>query len=211
MALQDLTPQLRTRLSRMERAVGVFVMLATALLVAGLAFYVYKTAERKGYFTPKFKYQTSLNDASGLKVGDPVKLMGFQAGEITGITPEAPDAYYGVTISFVILKPHYGYIWDDSKVTVTSDLLGNRVLQITKGVAGIPTIAEGTNREPVAMLRSKIVREARKEVLAKIQQDNPDLDKTNHLLFKWEVKDELAKMVQANSNDFYTNLTASYW
>ena len=36
MALQDLTPQLRTRLSRMERAVGWFVALAVLLLVFGL-------------------------------------------------------------------------------------------------------------------------------------------------------------------------------
>ena len=35
MGLQDLTPQLRTRLSRMERAVGWFVVLATALLGQG--------------------------------------------------------------------------------------------------------------------------------------------------------------------------------
>jgi hypothetical protein len=35
MALQDLTPQLRTRLSRMERAVGWFVFVATALLLFG--------------------------------------------------------------------------------------------------------------------------------------------------------------------------------
>ena len=35
MALQDLTPQLRTRLSRMERAVGWFVFLATVLLLVG--------------------------------------------------------------------------------------------------------------------------------------------------------------------------------
>lgn len=211
MALQDLTPQLRTRLSRVERAVGWFVMIATTLLICGFGFYVYKTAERKGYFTPKFKYQTSLNDASGLKVGDPVKLMGFQAGEITEIIPNEPDAYYGVTITFVILKPHFGYVWDDSKVTVSSDLLGNRFLQITKGVAGIPTIAENTNRAPMAMLRSRVVHQARKEILAKLQSANPNLDKTNHALFNWTVKDELMKLAQANSNEFYTNLTASFW
>jgi hypothetical protein len=48
MALQDLTPQLRTRLSRMERAVGWFVVLATALLFFGFGYYVYETANRKG-------------------------------------------------------------------------------------------------------------------------------------------------------------------
>jgi ABC-type transporter Mla subunit MlaD len=211
MALQDLTPQLRTRLSRVERAVGWFVMVATTLLICGFGFYVYKTAERKGYFTQKFKYQTSLNDASGLKIGDPVKLMGFQAGEITDIIPNEPDAYFGVTITFVILKPHFGYIWDDSRVTVSSDLLGNRFLQITKGTAGIPTIVENTNKQPVAMLVSRVANKARKEVLAKLKTENPDLEKTNHYLFNWTVKDELLRMAQANSNQFYTNLTASYW
>src|SRR5579871_425108 len=164
MALQDLTPQLRTRLSRMERAVGWFVMLATLLLLFGFGFYIYKTAERKGWFTPKFKYETSLNDASGLKVGDPVKLMGSPVGEITEIIPNKPDDYYGLTVRFTILKPHYGYIWDDSKVVVSSDLLGNRILQITKGLAGIPTIQEGTNRVPLAMLQSKAARAAREKV-----------------------------------------------
>ena len=211
MALQDLTPQLRTRLSRMERAVGWFIMIATGLLVFGFGFYIYKTAESKGYFTPKFNYQTSLNDASGLKVGDPVKLMGFKAGEITEIVPNEPDAYYGVTITFVILRPHFGYVWDDSRVSISSDLLGGRALQITKGVSGIPTIAENTNRTPVAMLRSKVIHAARKKILADLAKNNPDMDRTNHALFNWTVKDELLKMAQANSNEFYTNLTASFW
>ena len=53
MALQDLTPQLRTRLSRMERGVGCFVMLAVGLLVFGFVYYIYNTAERKGWFKTK--------------------------------------------------------------------------------------------------------------------------------------------------------------
>jgi hypothetical protein len=51
MGLQDLTPQLRTRLNRMERAVGWFVFLATALLIFGFGYYIYKTAQSKGWFT----------------------------------------------------------------------------------------------------------------------------------------------------------------
>ena len=211
MALQDLTPQLRTRLSRMERAVGWFVMLATALLLFGFGYYIYKTAERKGWFTRKFVYQTSLNNAAGLKVGDPVRLMGFNAGEITEVIPNEPDAYFGVTIKFTVLKPHYGYIWDDSKVVVSSDLLGNRVLEITKGASGIPTITEDTNKTPTAMLRWKVVREARKKVLAEVTSANPELQKTNHYKFNWLVKDQLIRMAQADSNTFYTNLNDTYW
>ncbi len=117
----------------MERAVGWFVMVATILLLCGFGYYLYKTAESKGWFTPKFKYRTSMNDAAGLKAGDPVRLMGFTAGEITKVTPNEPDAYFGVTVDVTILAPHYGYIWDDSRVVVSSDLLGNHGLQITKG------------------------------------------------------------------------------
>jgi ABC-type transporter Mla subunit MlaD len=211
MALQDLTPQLRTRLSRMERAVGWFVMLATLLLLVGFAFYIYKTAERKGWFTPKFKYQTGLNDASGLKVGDPVKLMGFNVGQITAVIPNAPEEFYGVTIQFDVLKPHYGYIWDDSKVVVISDLLGNRFLQITKGVAGIPTIVENTNKVPLAMLRSEKARAARAKVLAEMATKYPDMQRTNLSTFQWFVKDELTRMAMGDSNAFYTNLSAAYW
>ncbi len=211
MALQDLTPQLRTRLSRMERAVGWFVMLATGLLLFGFGYYIYKTAERKGWFKPKFEYQTSLNDGSGLKIGDPVKIMGATAGAITDITPNEPDAYYGITIKFTILEPHYGYIWTDSRVSVTSDLLGNRVLQISKGVAGVPTILEDKKKKPLAMLKWKLARDTRDKVFADTSKAHPDLEHTDPYTFNSTIKTEIANLVQANSNAFYTNLTASYW
>ena len=100
MPLQDLTPQLRTRLSRVERAVGWFISVAVIALLAALGYYIYHRAEVKGWFLTKVNYRTSLNNAAGLKVGDPVKLMGFNVGEITKIEANAPDQYYGVTIDF---------------------------------------------------------------------------------------------------------------
>jgi hypothetical protein len=137
--------------------------------------------------------------------------MGFQAGEITEIIPNEPDAYYGVTIKFTVLKPHYGYIWDDSRVSISSDLLGHRSLQITKGVSGIPTIEENTNKAPQAMLRWKVAREARKEVLKKVTEANPEIAQTNRNKFNWLVREEFLQMAQANSNTFYTNLDDVYW
>ena len=44
MPVQDLTPQLRTRLSRLERWVGIFVTLATLLVLVGLGFYIRQMA-----------------------------------------------------------------------------------------------------------------------------------------------------------------------
>ncbi len=142
MALQDLTPQLRTRLSRMERAVGWFVMLALGLLAFGFVYYVYNTAERKGWFLTKAPYFTFVRDATGLKIGDPVRLMGFDAGSITDIKPMPADQFvYNVYIEFVIKAPNYGYLWtegSEAKITA-ADFLGKRVLEVTKGTGGVPT------------------------------------------------------------------------
>src|SRR6185369_5957800 len=101
MALQDLTPQLRTRLSRMERAVGWFVVLAAGLLMFGFGYYIYNTAEKKGWFKIKAPYFTFTSAATGLKVGDPVKLMGLDVGRITSMDPQPPwDFEYNMYVEF---------------------------------------------------------------------------------------------------------------
>jgi ABC-type transporter Mla subunit MlaD len=148
MPLQDLTPQLRTRLSRMERAVGIFVGLAALVLLSGFFYYLYNTAVRKGWFLRKVPYYVYVKNASGLKAGDPVKLMGFDVGEITEVTPMPPDEWfvvnqYNVFVGFLVKSPNYGYIWTDSRVKVSaSDFLGKRVLEVTKGQTGAVTVVE---------------------------------------------------------------------
>src|SRR4029079_3231380 len=142
MALQDLTPQLRTRLSRMERAVGWFVFLAVLLLAFGYVYYVYTTAERKGWFLIKARYFTFVDSATGLKVGDPVMLMGFDAGAITDIKPMPAEQFtYNVYVEFELKSPNYGYIWSEGSHArvATADLLGKPVLEVTKGTGGYPT------------------------------------------------------------------------
>jgi len=201
MALQDLTPQLRTRLSRMERAVGWFVILATALLLFGFGYYIYSTAETKGWFLKKFCYQTSIGSGAGLKVGDPVKLMGFDVGEITRVTANEPGAYYSITVDFRIKEPNQGYIWSDSTVKVAAgDFLGNRYLEITKGRAGVPTIEETTNKVAVGMLRRHFVK-ARANELAKTHPDQS------------EILALLNAEAALNKSLYYTNLTkrSIYW
>ena len=143
MALQDLTPQLRTRLSRLERLVGWFVTIATLLLLCGLSYYVYQLARTKGWFLTKMPYFTFVNSAAGLSVGDRVRLMGFEAGEITEIKPMPPDYLYAnVFIQFRVREPHYGYLWEDSRAKVgAADFLGHRFIEITKGTNAAPTYA----------------------------------------------------------------------
>ena len=141
MALHDLTPQLRTRLSQLERVVGWFVTIATLLLAFGLAYYAYQLAERRGAFKKKMPYFAFVRNATGLKVGDPVRMMGFNAGEIVEITPQPPDdAYFNVYVRFRIIEPYDGYLWEDSRAKVgATDFLGNRFIEVTKGTNGAPT------------------------------------------------------------------------
>lgn len=143
MGVQDLTPQLRTRFNRIERLVGLFVNLAVLLLLAGFIYYAYHTAQRKGWFLTKVPYYTLVDSAAGLMVGAPVMLMGFEAGEITEIAARPAseyDEHYQVYIRFLIREPHFGYLWTDSEVRVTSDFLGHRSLEVTRGGSSLKAV-----------------------------------------------------------------------
>jgi ABC-type transporter Mla subunit MlaD len=192
MALQDLTPQLRTRLSRMERAVGWFVALAMALLAFGFVYYVYHTAENKGWFLTKAPYYTYADRATGLKLGDPVMLMGLAVGQITRMEPMPPEEFHrNIYVEFEIKDPYYGYLWTEgSRAKIaTADLLGTRVLEVTKGTGGYPTYIFHPLRE-VSMAEA---------------QSLPD--STNWMLAQ-EVWDATATNLLAKAKSPLTNLTA---
>ena len=138
MALQDLTPQLRTRLSRMERVVGWFVFLATALLLFGFGYYVYHTAERKGWFVIKAKFHTYLLSSAGLNVGDPVYMMGFPVGQITKVEPQKPYEPHNVKVEFEVRDNYFRYIWTGgSYVKINAaGFLNQRQLEVTRATNG---------------------------------------------------------------------------
>ena len=153
MPVQDLTPQLRTRLSKVERAVGIFVIIATLLLLAGLAFYIYSTAQRKGWLKTKFPYYVYLKGGEGIRAGDEVTLMGFPAGRVTQVEAMPPFFWEGnVYVQFEILEPYDGYIYDDSKVRVVpKGFLGQRGLEVVQG-----GLSGGTNlHETYKVVRDK--------------------------------------------------------
>lgn len=114
--------------------VGVFVLLATLLLIGGLAYYIWHTAQRKGWFLLRLPYYTQLDAAAGLNVGDPVKLMGFNAGQITFITALPPFSGKNVYVEFTVQDPYIGYMWTDSYVRLSSgDVFGKRYLELVQG------------------------------------------------------------------------------
>jgi len=138
MALQDLTPQLRTRLNRMERAVGWFVFLATALLLFGFGYYIYHTAARKGWFKIKAPFLTYIQSSAGLDVGDPVYMMGFPVGQITSVEPQKPYEKHNVKVQFEIVDPYFRYLWTGgSYVKVNAaGFLNQRQLEVTRATNG---------------------------------------------------------------------------
>jgi MlaD protein len=141
MPLQDLTPQLRTRLNRMERAVGWFIMLATLLLLFGFGYYVYHIAEKKGWFAEKIRYYTYVQSADGLKEDGPVKLMGYTVGRITAIKlmpARGPGSEHNVYVEFLVFNQnteYTGYIWTRGSLVrfVAPGFIGDRELDITRG------------------------------------------------------------------------------
>ncbi len=224
MAIQDLTPQLRTRLRRVEKIVGLFVLMATLGLVAGFGFYLYHMAVQKGWFIQKCPYFTFVDSGEGLKVGDPVMMMGFDVGNITGITAQPPGAEHRVFVGMEVRSPYYGYIWSDSTVHVeAAGLLGNRQLEITPGVAGEPTVYEVGGRIHELRLHSghrKPIAEVRKGVLLEPVEE-PSLTDQAQALVKMvkqalpgilaEVSTVLTNTAQltGNANEIATNMAAA--
>jgi ABC-type transporter Mla subunit MlaD len=139
MPLQDLTPQLRTRLNRMEKTVGWFVFLATVLLLLGFGYYIYNTAKSKGWFITKVQFFTYVDSSGGLSVGDKVYMMGFPVGQITRIFAMPPHNPHNVNvrIEFKIVDPYFRYIWTGgSVVKVNAASFLGRQLEVTRGTNG---------------------------------------------------------------------------
>lgn len=135
MPIQDLTPQLRTRLNRVERIVGLFILAATLLMLGGLVYYISQTARERGWFKLKAPYYTYLRSGSGIKVGDKVMMMGSACGEIADVRFMPPDSLENVYVEFhMVGGENVGYVWSDSTVSVKSKgLLGDRYLEVSKG------------------------------------------------------------------------------
>jgi len=137
MPLQDLTPQLRTRLNKMERAVGWFVFLATALLLFGFGYYIYHTAELKGWFKIKAPFHIYVDSSAGLKIGDPVYMMGFPVGTIINVKPQRPYEPHNVRVDFEIYDDYFRYLWTGgSYAKINAGFLNQRQIEITRATNG---------------------------------------------------------------------------
>jgi ABC-type transporter Mla subunit MlaD len=180
-------------------------------------------AEQKGWFIQKCPYFTFVDSGQGLKIGDPVMLMGFDVGNITAITAQAPEQHR-VFVGFEVRRPYYGYIWSDSKVRIeAAGLLGSRQLEITPGVAGDATVIEEGGRISELRLHSgkiKPVSEVHKGVLLEPEEEPSLSDQAQALVttikqalpgILTEVSTVLTNTAEltANANQIATNMAVA--
>jgi len=144
MPLQDLTPQLRTRLNKMERAVGWFVFSRPRCCSSALAITLYHTAERKGWFVIKAPFHTFVQSSTGLNVGDPGFHDGFSgrpdhadSRHAAGRPAQRPRGFWKIRDNyFRYLQTGGSYLKVNS-----AGFLNQRQLEVTRGTNGLGSYA----------------------------------------------------------------------
>jgi len=130
----------RKQLTWTELRVGLFVLVGLSVLAAGI-FYV----TGAGTIGPKYRLVTYLPEVSGLANGAPVRLDGVEVGNVETIrlAPRVPgklsDRNRNIEVVMRVGKHYQDDIMTDSVASlVTEGLLGNRYVDITRGITGVP-------------------------------------------------------------------------
>jgi phospholipid/cholesterol/gamma-HCH transport system substrate-binding protein len=130
----------RKQLTWTELRVGLFVLVGLSVLAAGI-FYV----TGAGTIGPKYRIVTYLPEASLLSNGAPVRLDGVEVGNVESIklTPRIPgklrEKNRNIEVVMRVGRRYEDDILTDSVASlVTEGLLGNRYVNITRGMTGVP-------------------------------------------------------------------------
>jgi phospholipid/cholesterol/gamma-HCH transport system substrate-binding protein len=89
----------------------------------------------EGFFQRKYELRTYMEDAGGLRTGDPVRLAGIDAGNVLAIRVSGShDPKRSVEVTMRVLRRYQDEIRGDSLVSLAAEgLLGQRYLDITRG------------------------------------------------------------------------------
>jgi phospholipid/cholesterol/gamma-HCH transport system substrate-binding protein len=130
----------RKQLTWTELRVGLFVLVGLSVLAAGI-FYV----TGAGTIGPKYRLITYLPEVSGLANGAPVRLDGVEVGNVESIrlAPRTPgkirDRNRNIEVVMRVGRRYENDILTDSTASlVTEGLLGNRYVNISLGITGVP-------------------------------------------------------------------------
>jgi len=130
----------RKQLTWTELRVGLFVLVALFVIAVGI-FYV----TGAGFLGPKYRLRTYLPEVAGVTNGAPVRLDGFDVGNVEAIrlVPRTdghiPEKSHNIELVMRVDKRFQPDILTDSTASlVTEGLLGNRYVNITRGFTGVP-------------------------------------------------------------------------
>jgi phospholipid/cholesterol/gamma-HCH transport system substrate-binding protein len=120
--------------------VGLLVLVS--LIIFGILIFLI-TGE--GFFQRKYDLRTYMDDAGGLRTGDPVRLAGIDAGNVAAIRISGShEPNRAVEVVLRLRKRYQDEIRSDSVATLAAEgLLGQRFLDITRGTPGQPVIPAG--------------------------------------------------------------------
>jgi len=166
----------RKQLTWMELRVGLFVLVGLAVLAAGI-FYV--TGGES--FGPKYRLITYLPDVSGLVHGAPVRLNGVEIGNVETIKlaphvrGQVRPKNRNIEVVMRLSKQYDSDILTDSAASlVTEGLLGNRYVNISLGVTGVP-LKDGQEVPGVEESGMKEVMDRSVDVLGNLQTLSEDI------------------------------------
>src|ERR1022692_4548851 len=100
----------------------------------------------QGFFSPKTKLKVYLDNAGGLKKGDPVRLSGIDIGNVDDITVSSePSPLRAVEVSFHVEDRMMKEVREDSIAALEVEgLLGQRFIDITRGSPSKPELTAGS-------------------------------------------------------------------
>lgn len=131
----------RKQLTWTELRVGLFVLVGVFVLAVAI-FYV---TGQGGILAPKYRLRTYLPEVEGLTVGAPVRLDGVEVGNVDAINmaPRMPgkplQRNRSIEVVMRVDRRFQNEIRTDSTASlITEGLLGNRYVDIQRGVSGAP-------------------------------------------------------------------------
>jgi phospholipid/cholesterol/gamma-HCH transport system substrate-binding protein len=163
-----------------EKKVGIFFVMS--LVVLG---FMLEVGEKWNPFEQNIRYRTYLNSITGLKLGDPVKMVGVDVGRISGITILDEN----IRIDFEV-KPGTRIKTDAIASLRLTNLLGGQFLGLTLGTPAAPLLPPGgtvrgkdvANIDVIVENVGELTKETRQLILELNKNQNEVMGKVSSIL-----------------------------
>ncbi len=125
-----------------ELRVGLFVLMALGMA----SVFVFYMTQAGAFFADETRYVTYLPYADGLGIGAPVRMVGFAVGTVEKVelSEFRDDPARHAKVTFRVRDQYAEDVLTDSEAYVTTEgLLGESVLEVTRGMKGAPIPPDG--------------------------------------------------------------------